>query len=195
MIIHNVDQNSPEWFACRAGKLTASDAKTISVGGKGLETVCYKKVAEILTGKAEEGYKSPAMDRGHELEDMAACAYEIETLNITQKVGFCELDEFTGASPDRLVGEDGLVEIKCKTDSVYVRELLGEPIDPEHYSQMQMQMKVTGRKWCDYVIFNPNFPRSIIIRRVERDEPTIARIEAGLAIGVATIKSLLEKIR
>lgn len=195
MQIINCQQGTQEWLQARLGKLTASDAHTIGVAGKGLETLCLKKVAEILTQKIEECYKSPAMLNGNETENQARNAYELETGNIVTKVGFCELDEFTGASPDGLVGDDGLVEIKCKTDVVYVKELLGEPIDPEHVSQMQFQMWVTDRKWCDYAVYNPNFPKSLIIKRVNRDEVAIAKIKAGVETGKAMIKNYLLKIQ
>lgn len=194
MIIHNFEQGSDEWFKIRLNKLTASNAHTIGVGGKGLETLCYKLVAEKLTGKVEEGYKSPAMQRGNDLENEAANAYELETGDLTTKVGFCELDEYVGASPDRLINDDGLLEIKCKTDIVYLKELLGCEIDPEHYSQMQMQLYVTDRKYCIYSIYNPNFKKSLIIKRIERDERAIEKIKVGLETGKAIIKTMLEKI-
>lgn len=196
MKIHNVEQNSPEWFKCRLGKLTASDAHTIGVSGKGLETLCLKKTSEILTQKFEDNYTSPAMQRGHDLENEAVMAYEIETGNITEKIGFCELDEFVGASPDRKIfNQNGGLEIKNKTDVVYLKELLGAEIDPEHYSQVQMQMMVTGWLWMDYAVYNPNFERSLIIRRVNRDEVAIAKIKAGVETGKAMIKSYLLKIQ
>lgn len=196
MKIYDDEQNSVGWIKSRLGHFTASNAHTISIGGKGLETLCYNLVAEILTNKAEEGYTSPAMQRGHDLEDEAAMAYEIETGNITEKIGFCELDEMVGASPDRkIAGVEAGVEIKNKTDSVYVKELMGAEIEPAHYSQMQFQMWVTGWKWIDYVVYNPNFPKSLIIRRVNRDEATIAKIMAGVETGKAIIISILNKIK
>lgn len=194
MQIINCEQGTDAWRIARLGKLTASDSKTIEVSGKGLDTLCLKKVAERLTGKAEEGYKSQAMQNGNNLESEARSSYEIETGNIVTQVGFCELDEDVGASPDGMVGDDGLVEIKCKTDVVFVKELLSDEIDPEHISQMQFQMMVTDRKWCDYVVYNPNFEKSLIIRRVNRDEVAIAKIKAGTETGKALIKSYLLKI-
>ena len=195
MIIHDVEQNTEEWLLCRLGKFTASNAHTIKVANIGLQTLCLKLVAERMTGKIEEGYKSPAMERGHELEEMAANAYELETGTITSKVGFCELDEDTGASPDRLIGDDGLLEIKCKTDVVYLKELFGCEIDQEHESQMQMQMYVTNRQWCDYVVYNPNFKqKSLIIKRINRDEVAIEKIKAGIETGKAMIKTMMDKL-
>lgn len=195
MIVHDVDQNSPEWFACRCGKFTASEAQATGNQGKGLETLVFKKVAERLTGKQESnGYSNGDMDRGHELEAMAAGAYEFETGRMTKKIGFCELDQYTGASPDRTVGEDGLVEIKCKNDPKFVQEMINPEVEMEHYWQMQQQIWVTDRKWCDYVVFNPNFPKNIVIKRVNRDEEFIAKIKAGVEKGSLMIEAIIRQI-
>lgn len=195
MQILNCNQGSSEWLQARLGKLTASDSQAIATAGKGLETLCIEKVAQRLTGKAEEGYKSPAMQKGNDLEAEARNAYEIETGNLVTQVGFCELDEDVGASPDGMVEDDGLVEIKCKTDTVFVKELLSDEIDTAHVWQMQFQMWVTDRKWCEYVVYNPNFEKSLIIRRVNRDDVAISRIKAGVETGKALIKSYLLKIQ
>lgn len=194
MKILDVKQGTQEWLDCRLGKLTASDAQAIATAGKGLETLCIEKVAQRLTGKAEEGYKNHDMERGHELEMEARNSYELETGNTVQEVGFCELDEDVGASPDGMVGEEGLVEIKCKSDTVFVRELLADSIDSAHVWQMQFQLWVTDRKWCDYAVYNPNFPKSLIIKRVNRDEDAIEKIKSGVEAGKTMIKNCMEKI-
>jgi len=191
---HKIEQGTPEWHALRLGKLTASVAQAIATAGKGLDTLVYKKVAEKLTGKAEEGYTNANMERGKELEAMAMNAYELETGNVVDRVGFCELDEYCGCSPDGLIGSVGLVEIKCKSSPVFVKELLTDEIDSAHMWQMQMQMFVTGRRFCDYAVFNPDFPQNLVIKRIERDEGAIEKIEAGLETGKAMIKSILLEI-
>jgi len=197
MIVHNeINQNSPEWFQIRCGKLTASDAQAIATRGKGLETLVAKKVAEILTGEAEEnGYTNQFMENGHTLEDDARIAYELETGNIVDCVGFCERDKWSGASPDGMVGEDGLVEIKNKIGYLFVLEMLDDKIDSGHYWQTQYQLWVTGRQWCDYLVHNPRFPKKLIIKRVTRDEDAIAKIEAGVNDGIAQIESMLAQIK
>ena len=194
MEIINCQQGTDEWALARLGKLTASDAQAIVTAGVGLNTLCIEKVAQRLTGLAEDSFKTPAMQNGHDLEDQARNAYELETGNIVKEIGFCKLDEDTGASPDGLVGDDGLVEIKCKTNNIFVKELLSDEIDPAHVWQVQFQMWVTDRKWCDYTVYNPNFPKSLIIKRVNRDEVAIAKIKAGVETGKAIIKSYLLKI-
>jgi putative phage-type endonuclease len=194
MKIHNFEQNSPEWDQCRLGKFTASDAQAIATNGKGLQTLVYKKAAEIITGKAKGNYTNGDMDRGHELEDTARSNYEIENGVLVEKVGFCEMDKYTGCSPDGLVGDDGLVEIKCKDDANYVRYLYEKKVDSEYLWQMQMQMYVTDRQWVDYVVFNENFSK-FRVERVMRDEDKISKIKAGLESGIELLNKILVEVK
>lgn len=194
MKIINCDQNSDDWQKCRLGKFTASDAQAISANGAGLKTLVYKKVAELLTQKTEQGYISQAMERGHELEILARNDYELKTDNTVTEVGFCELDEFTGCSPDGLVGKDKLTEFKCLDDKSFVEILDTQKIDTAYEWQMQYQMMVTGRQECDYVVYNPNFKNTLIIINVKRNEQSIAKIQVGLNTGIAMVKTILEKI-
>lgn len=195
MQVHNVEQGTPEWLTLRLGKLTASKAQAIASNGKGLETLVYEKVAEILTQKLPEQYSNTDIERGNELEAMARNSYELETGNVVKQIGFVEMDEFIGASPDGTVGTDGLVEFKCPNDKVFVQSMYLKKIDTGYEWQMQMQMWVTEREWVDYVQFNPNFPKPLLITRVMRDEVKIAKIKAGAQQGVAQIKSILEAIK
>jgi predicted phage-related endonuclease len=193
-IYEELKQGTPEWLAVRIGKLTASDAQAIASNGKGLETLVFEKVAEIMTGKPKDSYTSTDMERGNELEAMARNAYELETGRLVKQVGFIELDERVGCSPDGMVEEDGLAEIKCKNDSNFVRFIFDNKIDPAHEWQMQYQMWVTGRKWVDYVLFNPNFKNPIIITRVLRDEAKIAKIEIGVESAKKQIAGTLQMV-
>lgn len=193
-IYEELKQGTPEWLAVRIGKLTASDAQAIASNGKGLETLVFEKVAEIMTGKPKDSYTSTDMERGNELEAMARNAYELETGRLVKQVGFIEQDERVGCSPDGMVEEDGLAEIKCKNDSNFVRFIFDNKIDPAHEWQMQYQMWVTGRKWVDYVLFNPNFKNPIIITRVMRDEAKIAKIEIGVESAKKQIAGTLQMV-
>lgn len=194
MIIHNCEQRSDDWFAIKKGKFSASDANTIQALGKGLDSLVYKKVAELLADEVEESYTSPDMERGVESEDLARTAYEIETGNKVEQVGFVELDEHTGCSPDGLVGEDGLVEIKCQRGYKYIEIAHTKQIEKGYLDQMQMQMMITGRKWCDYVCFNEHMPKPLIIR-VDADPEVHAKIKRGLAEGVKKLKEILEFLK
>lgn len=190
-IYNNLVQGSEDWFKVRLGKFTASQAQAIGSNGKGLETLCFEKVAEILSGTQEEGYKNADMERGNEQEALARSAYEMENGVMVKTVGFVELNEKVGCSPDGLVGDDGLVEIKSHNGATFVKLMYSKKIDTKYVWQMQMQMYVTDRQWVDYVAFNENFPKLITIR-VERDESAIEKIRIGIETGVAKIEEILE---
>lgn len=196
MKIHNVDQGTEAWHQLRLGKFTASDAKTIATNGVGLDTLVFQKVAEILTGKsAIAPYTNADMERGKELEEMARNSYEIDTSIVVERVGFVELDEYIGCSPDGIIDTEGMQEIKCPNDANYARYRFEKKINAEHYWQMQMQMYIMGRKWCDYVVFNPNFnDKPVIIERVPYNGEDIKKLTIGLSKGVQKVQEILEKI-
>jgi putative phage-type endonuclease len=195
MKIHDVQQNTPEWFALRLGKFTASDAQAIANNGKGLETLVYEKVAELLTGKFKEEYTNADIERGKELEEMARNSYELETQKLVKKVGFVEKSERVGCSPDGFIAEDGLQEIKCLNNANFVKFMYLQQIDPAHEWQMQMQMLVCERQYCDYVIFNPNFEKPVIITKVLRDEAMIEKLRIGLEEAQRRLEAILVKIK
>lgn len=194
MIVHNMEQRSDEWFAVKLGKFSASDATAIQANGKGLSSLIYKKVAERMGAQDQDKYTNPDMERGNEAEGLARTAYEIETGNAVKQVGFVELDEYTGCSPDGLVGEDGLVEIKCQRGYKYIELAHTKKIDKAYLDQMQMQMLVTGRKWCDYVCFNEDFAKPLIIR-VEADPGTHIKLKTGLIAGIKKVKEITEGLK
>lgn len=187
-------QGTDEWIQIRLGKLSASKAQAIAANGKGLETLCFEKIAEILTKKQISTYKNEAMENGNETEEEARTVYSLSTGNEVNQVGFIEMDEMVGCSPDGLVRSDGLVEIKCPTPKVFAQYLYSKKIDSKYFAQMQMQMLVANRKWCDYVVFNPDFPTPIIIKKVERDEKFIEKLRIGLEAGKNKIKQIMEEI-
>jgi exodeoxyribonuclease (lambda-induced) len=196
-MIIQVEQNTDAWFEARLGKLTASDASTIKTAGKGLETLVYEKVAETLTKKFKQAFVNEAMEKGHELEMEARNSYEITTGKMVKTTGFWVLDEMedVGASPDGLVGEDGLIEIKCPTPPVYAKYLYDGKIDPKYIAQMQMQMWVTNKKWVDFVTYNPDFDTAAPIIKVVRDQKMIDEIVEGAIIGITQLRTILEKIK
>jgi predicted phage-related endonuclease len=132
MKLHNIKQGTDEWLKLRLGKLTASSAQAIASNGKGLETLVYEKVAELLTHKLPEQFENEHIKRGNELEPLARNSYELETGNVVKEVGFVELDQYTGASPDGLVGDDGLVEFKCPSDIVFLKAMHTKKIDTKY---------------------------------------------------------------
>jgi len=196
-MIIDVQQNTDAWFEARLGKLTASDASTIMTAGKGLETLVFEKVAEILTGKAKDSFVNEAMEKGHELEMEARNSYEITTGKMVKTTGFHVLDEMlqVGCSPDGLVDNDALIEIKCPTAPVFARYLYDGKIDPKYVAQMQMQMWITDRKWCDYVVYNPDFDTSTVVTMEKRNQEMIDKIIEGTIKGLTQLNQILEKLK
>lgn len=197
MQLHNIEQRTEAWFELRkAHPLTASNAQAIATGGKGLETLAWEAVTAKYRLTPAEGYTNGHMERGVELEATAREFYEAITLQSVEEVGFVTNSKYplAGASPDGFAG-DGLVEIKCFDDTKFFRLYAQSKhsdfeVESKYMWQMQMQMLVTGRKWCDYVIFNENFETPIILQRVEKDEEKQAKIVEGLQKGL----ELLNKI-
>lgn len=195
MKIHNCEQKTEEWYECRRGKLTASVAHTIKTAGKGLETLCLEKATEILTGIVSDGYINEAMQHGNDYEAEARSIYELETGNKVVQVGFCEDNEYVGVSPDGFVGDDGLIEIKCPQDKTYTQYLIDMKIKPEYYAQMQMQMLITKRIWCDYVVYNSHFEKPIIIQRVFPDKEYMEKLAEGLGYGIRRIQEIVKQVQ
>jgi putative phage-type endonuclease len=159
------DQRTEEWFAQRLGNVTASCVYQVMTKGAGATRKNYmmKLLCERLTGRQEEGFTSAAMMRGTELEPVARSAYEIDKSIMTMETGFVlhpEIQGF-GASPDGLVGDDGLLEIKAPNTATHIDFLQCGDIDKKYMWQMQAQMACTGRKWCDFVSFDDRLPEPL----------------------------------
>ena len=194
MKVYDFPQYSAAWWSIRSGKMTASHAQAIASNGKGLDTYVKQIMAEYYSKADPDTYNSAAMNKGLELEPDAATRYMAETFSTVKEVGFVVHNDFVGCSPDRMVDDDGLLEIKCPSDKVYFELLLNEKIDTKYEWQMHMQMLITGRKWCDYVVYNPNFDKDIFIKRVLPDPSKTEKLLAGFLAGEAMIKSIKEKM-
>lgn len=195
MIIHDIKQGTDEWHELRSGKMTASKATAIGTNGTGLKTYVLEIVSKMYSNAEREDFTTKDTERGHELEPVARDMYEFETGNTVEEVGFIEHNEYSGCSPDGLIGEDGGLEIKCINDPKFFKAYVEKKVDSTHMWQMQMCMLVTGRKWWDYVIFNPNFDNPLITIRVERDEKKIQSLKDGLESGEGMIKEYVEKYK
>lgn len=193
-IIRGIQQGSDEWFALRRGVMTASHAQAIANAGKGLESYILELMADYYA-KSSDFYTNADMERGNELEASARLVYELENNTTVEEVTFVKIDDFIGCSPDGLVGDDGLVEIKCPNNKNYFLIMLDpKNIDTKYVWQMQMQMLVTGRKWCDYVAYNPNFEKHYTTYRFEADEEKHEKLRNGFQVGKKQILELIEKI-
>lgn len=198
-IYKDIKQQTPEWYAVKDLKFTASNASTILAEGAGLKTLIKELLADHYSSNNFEEYSNrytnKDMDRGNEFEDKARAIYEFETGNTVEQVGFIEINEYIGCSPDGLVGDDGLIEIKNHSDKVYLELLLTDKIDKKYINQMQMQMYVSGRKWCDYFGFNPNFTdKPFYLKRIYPDKDTFAHLDTALPQAVKQLKEQKEKL-
>ena len=195
MKIHNFEQRTEDWYNIRKGKMTASNAETIIANGKGLETYIYNLMAEYYSSAEKENYINADMQRGIDLEPEAKIEFQFYTGLDIKEVGCVELNEYILASPDGLIGDDGLIEIKCPNDSIYFKLLLSNNIKPEYIAQMQMQMYVTDRQYCYFVSYNPNFEKSLYIKKITRDEEMIDKLKKGLERGTELIKEIKKNFR
>lgn len=179
-------QRTEEWYRQRLGKLTGSRvadmlARTKSGWSTSRANYLAELVLERITGKRADAYVSPAMQRGTDLEESARIAYEFRTNATIEPVGFVDHPTvpMSGASPDGLIGDDGLVEFKCPNSATHMDTLSAGTVPDKYVLQIQWQMACTGRAWCDFVSFDPRFPEAmtLFIQRVERDDKRIAEIE------------------
>lgn len=196
-------QGTPEWLQARCGSLGASAvqdalAKTKTGWGASREAVKARLIIERLTGAPQDTYQNDAMRWGSEQEPSAADAYsfvrnvELETCGIYKH----PFIQGTHASPDRLVGVDGLIEIKCPVSSTHLDTLLKKKIPGKYVTQMQWQMACTNREWCDYVSYDPRFPaqHQLFIHRVERDGKLIAQLENDVAEFLDEVEKALKEL-
>lgn len=194
--MHDCEQRSPEWFQARLGKATASKiadiiAKTKSGPSASRTTYAGQLIAERLSGRPAESFSNAAMAWGTEQECFARDAYKMDRLCDVVEVGFVDHPTIamSGASPDGLVGDDGLVEIKCPNSATHIDTLLKKQIPAKYVTQMMWQMACTGRQWCDFASFDPRLPEhmQLIVIRLERDDAMIAEIEAEVSAFLAEI--------
>jgi putative phage-type endonuclease len=190
-------QRSDEWFAARCGKATASAIHKIiakTKTGWGADRANYEAqlIVERLTGKPTEGYTNTAMQWGIDNETQARAVYELESGNDVKEVGFIPHPSIadSGASPDGLIGNDGCLEIKCPNSATHLDFVLFKTIDKKYICQTQWQMACTGRKWCDFVSFDPRFPLNLQMMcvRVNRDPLFIAELEKEVVIFLGEVR-------
>ena len=195
-------QGSPEWLAERAGKVTASMISAVLMKPEtaGFRDYQAQIVAEILTGKPQgSDFTSAAMQFGTETEPLARSAYEAETGFSVDEVGFCQHPniERSGASPDGLVGKDGLVEIKCPKVATHLAYLIADVVPAAYKNQMMWQMACTGRDWCDFVSFRPDLPEhlQLFIIRFKRDPARILELETAVIAFLDGVDKMLFQLK
>ena len=199
-----VEQRTDAWLSERAGKVTASRiadvmAKTRNGYGAGRANYMADLVAERLTGEPKQGFMNAAMQHGIDTEPQARAMYELEQGVTVVETGFVphpSLD-LTGASPDGLVDEDGLIEIMCPNTATHIETLRGGAIDRKYMLQMHWQMICTGRAWCDFVSFDPRLPieMQMHITRVELDEALATEITSEVETFLAELDETVADLR
>lgn len=197
-------QRTTEWFAQRLGKVTASKvadviARTKSGYSASRENYLAQLVVERFTGQPTESYTNAAMQWGTDQEPFARAAYENATGVLVEECGLVLHPEISdsGASPDGLVGDDGLIEIKCPSTATMIETLLDDKIPGKYITQMQWQMACTGRAWCDFVCFDPRMPEGLqlYIKRVDRDDAYIADLASEIRKFLAEVEAKVDALK
>jgi len=197
--IFNCEQGSDEWFEVRRGIPTASNFSYVLASGKDGETsksrqtYLYKKAAEIITGKPPvESFSNEHMERGHVLEPDARRLYAFMTDTDPQQVGFIRNGR-TGCSPDALIGENGVLEIKTKLPHLMIETMLKGEFPAVHKAQCQGELWITEREWIDLVVYWPDFPA--IIMRATRDEQYITKLAVAISAFNNELDDVVARVR
>jgi len=199
----NADQRSDEWFEARLGRATGSrfnDAIATIRNGYAAARKNYlaELVVERLTGRHEDIYMSPAMEWGTLAEPVARLQYMLSTGNDVEETGFWQHDTLmAGASPDGFVGDDGLLEIKAPNTATHLETLMKKKLPRQYEAQVQGQMWITGREWCDFVSYDPRLDGNaqMIIIRVPRDDEYITSLEEEIEQFLTEVDQMVEFVK
>lgn len=198
-----MEQRTEDWFAARLGKVTASRvadviAKTKTGYSASRDNYMAQLVVERLTNTQAETFTNAAMQWGTDQEPFARAAYEVSQNVMVEETGLVDHPTIpmAGASPDGLIGEDGLVEIKCPNTATHIDTLLTQTVPGKYITQMQFQMACTGRQWCDFVSFDPRMPAKaqLFVKRVMRDEVFIKEMETEIKKFLAEVTGKVEQL-
>ena len=198
-----MEQRSDEWFAARCGKVTASAlykvmSKTKTGWGADRTNYAAQLVTERLTGRPADSFTNSAMQWGIDTEAQARMAYAFHADENPVEIGFLDHPRiaWSGASPDGLVGLNGMIEIKCPNTATHIATLDGAPIDRKYLYQMQWQMACAEREWCDFVSFDPRLPPAMQMhtRRVERDDELLGELETAVTEFLAEVAETVARL-
>jgi putative phage-type endonuclease len=178
------EQGSYEWRQARLGHISGSNIADVMAKGKGIgrKNLMMRLLAERMTGVVPESYTNSAMEWGTEQEPFARMEYEVSRETFVEKTGFWKHPtiQWLGASPDGLVDRDGLVEIKCPNSTTHLEYIFNDEVPSEYYKQIQCQLWVTDRYWCDFVSYDPRMmkpSKRLFIKHCIRDNELIAQME------------------
>lgn len=187
---YDIEQGTQKWLDIRIGRVGGSESEPLSVKGKSASglgvsvwKLMHKKIYELIMNETlDNDFISEAMQRGTDLEPFARDEYEVSSFNKVNQCGYIINTDFkyAGYSPDGLIGEEGMLEIKCPLHVEYIRSICEKEIPKNYYAQMQWGLLLSDRKWCDYVVYNPDFNlKKIQIQRVERDEKVLNTMKSN----------------
>ena len=198
------EQRTDAWHSARLGRVTASrtaDVMATTKTGYSASRANYmaQLITERLTQTPTEGFSSPAMQWGTDIEPQARMAYELMTGETVVETGFVPHPTIVGfgASPDGLVGSDGLIEIKCPNSATHIETLLAGKVPSKYMIQMQVQMMCCGREWCDFVSFDPRMPgdMNFWMQRVHADHAMQTDISAEVIKFLGDLDHKLQQLR
>jgi putative phage-type endonuclease len=197
-----MEQRSEEWFQARLGLVTASRVADVLAKIKSGESASRRNykiqlVSERLTGERQETYINQAMQDGIDREQFARDRY-VQQFGEVEEVGFVKHPTLeAGASPDGMVGNDGIIEIKCPMGSTHTETLMTQDIPSKYVPQVQFQLLVTGRKWCDFVSYNPMFPEhlQVFVKRIEADPVYQKELESEVKQFLEEVDTIINKLK
>lgn len=201
-IIEDIEQGSQEWIDLRLGKVTASRVKDIMTNGRGgsisktSETYMMDLIAERLTGETKPFFENDAIRWGNDNEPAARAMFEIKEGLEVREVAYIQHSEYVGMSPDGLVGDDALIEIKCPNTTTQIKRALSGSYSEDYKAQIQMQLWVSGRSKCYFLSFDPRLDcdAGYLLEVVERDEEYIAEMESRVSAFVEKMNDIVEKL-
>jgi len=200
MIHRDIIQGEPEWFDVKRGKVSATGIAKIQAKGKGVTREKYKVqlVLERLTGKTAPTYSNGAMERGIELEDVARQLYEQKKMVIVETCGFIDhaFIELYGVSPDGLVGEDGMCEIKVVEPQTMLEYIQDREVPTNYQKQMQSQMGVADKRWNDFVAYCPDMPEQLqlLVIRLMRSQSEIDKQNVDVIAFNNEVAAMVKKL-
>jgi len=203
-IIETCEQGSPEWLQMRLGKVTASRVADVMSKGRGnapsktVESYMMELIAETLTGQSKPFFENDAMRWGTETEPQARAMYSVNNGFVEVKeVAFVEHNDQIGISPDGFVGDNGLFEAKCPNTTTQLKRALSDDYSADYKAQIQMQLWVTEREWCDFVSFDPRLDcaAGYLQQRVFRDKEYIEEMKVKVYAFVEKMNELINQLK
>ena len=201
-IIDNIDQGSEQWHLDRLGKVTGSMVSNVLSKGRGsapskmAETYMFELIAATLTGEPKPFFENDAMRWGTETEPQARAMYELNNDVEVREIAYFKEGEHLLGSPDGLVGEEGLLEIKCPNTTTQLKRAINDDYSKDYNAQIQFLLWISGRQWCDFVSFDPRLDcnAGYLQQRVERDEEFIKDMQTKVYAFIETMEATIETL-